>query len=119
KWRPGSADYDTTPPKYPADISPRMASRLGVIATAAYRLLGCRDYARVDFRMKPNGRPFILEVNPNPEISATAGFAGCLGSAKILYQDFIVRLVRHALNRPKGPVPNFAMEQALSLQPAS
>jgi D-alanine-D-alanine ligase len=119
KWNPGTDDYEKTPPKYPADISPRMAERLGTIATHAYHLLGCRDYARVDFRMKPNGRPFILEVNPNPEISSHAGFAGCLGSANIPYEEFIVNLVRHAMNRPKGPVPNFAMNRCVSLQTVS
>jgi D-alanine-D-alanine ligase len=119
KWNPGTDDYDVTPPKYPADISARMAERLGTIAMQAYRLLGCKDYARVDFRMKPNGKPFILEVNPNPEISADAGFGGCLGSAKMSYEQFIVRLIRHAMNRPKGPIPNFAMNRCLSLQPAS
>src|SRR5205823_5287656 len=119
KWKPGTDDYEITPPRYPADISPRIAERLGTIAMQAYRLLGCKDYARVDLRMKPNGKPFILEVNPNPEISANAGFAGCLGSAKIPHPEFIVRLIRHALHRPKGPIPNFAMNRCLSLQPTS
>lgn len=119
KWRPGSDEYEKTPPKYPADISPRMAERLGNIATHAYRLLGCRDYARVDFRVKPNGRPYILEVNPNPEISDEAGFGGCLASANMSYEGFIVDLVRHAMNRPQGPVPNFAMNRCESLQTVS
>ncbi len=119
KWNPNSSDYQTTPPKYPADLSPRLADRLGKIALQAYRLLGCRDYARVDFRMKANGKPYILEVNPNPEISDEAGFAGCLGTSKMRYHEFIVRLVRHALNRPRGPAPNFAMNRCLSLQSAS
>ncbi len=74
---------------------------------------------RVDFRMKPNGKPYVLEVNPNPEISTDAGFAGCLGSATVTYKEFIIRLVRHAMNRPKGPVPNFAMNRCLSLQPVN
>jgi D-alanine-D-alanine ligase len=119
KWKPGSADYDITPPKFPANLSPRAAERLGTIAMQAYRLLGCKDYARVDFRMKANGKPYILEVNPNPEISDDAGFAGCLASASLTYEEFIVRLVSHAMHRPEGPVPNFAMNRCLSLQPVS
>jgi D-alanine-D-alanine ligase len=119
KWKPGSADYETTPPKFPADIPARLAHRLGTIAMEAYRLLGCRDYARVDFRVKPNGKPYILEINPNPEISPQAGFAGCLGSGQISHEEFIARLVEHALNRPQGHLPHFAMNQCLSLEPAS
>ena len=109
KWCPGTEAYDLTPPDYPAKISARLAERLGELARRAYRLLGCRDYARVDFRVKPPGKPYILEVNPNPEISATAGFAGCLGSAGIRHQDFIRQLIQHALVRRQAPEPTWAM----------
>lgn len=108
KWKPGTPDYDTTPPKYPANIPAATARRLGRLAVKAYRLLGCRDYARVDFRMKPNGKAYILEVNPNPEISDSAGFAGCLGSTSITHREFISRLIRQALSRRGAPKPTFA-----------
>jgi D-alanine-D-alanine ligase len=108
KWCPGTDAYDLTPPDYPAKISSRLAERLGELARRAYRLLGCRDYARVDFRARPSGKPYILEVNPNPEISATAGFAGCLGSANIRHQDFIKQLIQHALLRRQAQ-PTWAM----------
>jgi D-alanine-D-alanine ligase len=107
KWKPGTPEYDITPPKFPADISAAMARKLGAIALGAYRLVGCRDYARVDLRMKPNGRPYILEVNPNPEISPTAGFAGCLGAAKIPHPEFVVKLIKQALTRKHAPRPSF------------
>jgi len=111
KWKPGTDEYDLTPPTYPAKISPRLIERLGDLAKRAYRLLGCRDYARVDFRVKPTGRPYILEVNPNPEISETAGFAGSLGSAEIGHREFILKLIRHALHRKTPPEPTWAMNQ--------
>src|SRR5260370_28118250 len=50
KWRPGSRDYEATPPCYPANVSPPLAQRLGTLALHAFRLLGCRDYAPADFR---------------------------------------------------------------------
>jgi len=99
KWHPDTTDYDHTPPKFPADISPEMAELLGGLGTRAFRLLGCRDYARVDFRVRDNGEPFILEVNPNPEISEVAGFARCLQSAGIGHAEFVVQLARNALQR--------------------
>jgi D-alanine-D-alanine ligase len=111
KWRPGTPDYETTPPKYPAEISPRLSEKFWDIARRAYRLLGCRDYARVDFRMKANGRPYILEVNPNPEISTYAGFANCLSSANIPHEEFIVRLIRQALSRRDTPRPTLAADR--------
>ena len=106
KWRPGTPEFDNTPPKCPADLTPATARKLGTIAMKAYRMLGCRDYARVDLRMRPNGRPYILEVNPNPDISEEAGFPRCLGVAGIAYKDFIVRLVEQALTRRDQAKPS-------------
>jgi D-alanine-D-alanine ligase len=99
KWKLNSEEYLSTPPQFPANVSPRLAKKLGGVAMKAYRLLGCRDYARVDFRVTPDGKPYILEVNPNPELSDDAGFAGCLGSIHVSYQEFVVGLIRHALER--------------------
>ncbi len=117
KWRPGSAEYEDTPPKFPADISPAVARKLGTIATRAYQLIGCRDYARVDFRMAQSGRPYILEVNPNPEISPNAGFAGCLEAANIAYNDFVVRLVEQALSRKPATSTPFTASNGSSPMP--
>ncbi len=101
KWSPGSRDYEATPPRYPAEVSPRLARRLSELAQRAFRLLGCRDYARVDFRVRPTGKAYILEVNPNPDFNPTAGLAGGLGSAGLTHAQFTVELVRHALARSR------------------
>jgi D-alanine-D-alanine ligase len=103
KWRPGSRDYEATPPRYPAEVSPRLAERLVALARQAFHLLGCRDYARVDFRVRPSGKPYILEVNPNPDFSPSAGLAGGLASAGITHAQFTVDLVWAALARRKMP----------------
>jgi D-alanine-D-alanine ligase len=108
KWRPGSRDYESTPPRYPANVSPRLAEQLGALARGAFRLLGCRDYARVDFRVRPSGKPYILEVNPNPDCSPNAGLAGGLASAGITHGQFTVDLVRAALARRQLPVLSYA-----------
>jgi D-alanine-D-alanine ligase len=102
KWRPGSRDYESTPPCYPARVAPRLAERVGDLAKKAFRLLGCRDYARVDFRVKPPGKPYILEVNPNPDYSPTAGLAGGLASAGLTLGQFTVDLIQAALARGQG-----------------
>jgi D-alanine-D-alanine ligase len=98
KWKPGTRDYEATPPRYPATISARLEDRVTAVAKAAFRLLGCRDYARVDFRAR-GGKPFILEVNPNPDFSPTAGLAGGLASAGLTHAQFAVELVERALAR--------------------
>ncbi len=99
KWRPGSRDYEATPPKYPANVEPKLSERLGKIARKAYQLLGCRDYARCDFRVRPTGQPYLLEVNPNPDFCDMAGLAGSLNSCGLSHTQFTVDLVQTALLR--------------------
>ncbi len=99
KWKPGTRDYDSTPPRYPADVAPRLRAKLEALAKRAFRLLGCRDYARVDFRVGPTGRPYILEVNPNPDFSPLAGLSGGLQSAGLTHARFAADLVQLALAR--------------------
>jgi D-alanine-D-alanine ligase len=106
KWKPGTRDYESTPPRYPASVAPRLAERIGDLAKKAFRLLGCRDYARVDFRVKATGKPYILEVNPNPDFSPVAGLAGGLESAGLTHAQFSVELVQSALTRGRGGVQN-------------
>jgi D-alanine-D-alanine ligase len=101
KWKPGSRDYEGTPAIYPARVSPRLGQRLTELSERAFRLLGCRDYARVDFRVKPNGKAYILEVNPNPDYSPTAGLSGGLISAGLTHAQFTVQLVEMALARSR------------------
>jgi D-alanine-D-alanine ligase len=99
KWKPGSREFEGTPRRCPAETTLKLAARLESLACRASRLLGCRDYARVDFRVRATGRPYILEVNPNPDFSPDAGFAAGLAAAGLTYAQFTVDLVRTALLR--------------------
>jgi D-alanine-D-alanine ligase len=98
KWKPGTRDYEATPPAYPANVTPRLQEKLASLARQAFLLLGCRDYARVDFRVRA-GKAYILEVNPNPDFSPTAGLSGGLQSAGIAHAQFTIELVQRALAR--------------------
>jgi len=105
KWKAGTREFEATPPSFPAEVSPRLAERLGTLAKRAFHLLGCRDYARVDFRVR-NGKPYILEVNPNPSYHSTGGLVGGLLSVGITHADFTVALVHAALARGRqGAIP--------------
>ncbi len=111
KWNPGTADYETEQPKFPADLPKPTARKLMRLAEKTFRVMGCRDYARIDFRMNAAGKPFVLEVNPNPEISGDACFASCLKTGNIAYPDFVVRIVEQALSRRHIPTPTFDPKQ--------
>jgi D-alanine-D-alanine ligase len=100
KWRPRSREYLGTPPCCPADVEPQLADRIRELALEAYRLLGCRQYARVDFRIDATGQPYILEVNPNPDYHPTAGLTRALIASGCSHREFTLRLVSSLVRGP-------------------
>ena len=99
KWRETSRLSLATPVRCPAAIDAPLARSLQSLAAAAFAALGCRDYARVDFRVDAQAGAKILEVNPNPDIGTSGGFARALAAANRAYNDFVDRLVDRAANR--------------------
>jgi len=99
KWRVDSFAYNNTPPIIPAQLSAPVAQLVCRCALAAWYEIGCRDYARVDFRMDDNDNVFVLEVNLNPDISPDAGFAAALVAGGITFEEFIDILINNALSR--------------------
>lgn len=53
----------------PADISGKMEQTLVSLAKKVFRALGCRDFARVDFRADEQGRAYFIEINPLPGLA--------------------------------------------------
>ena len=98
KWTPGSPDYEATA-RHPAALSPALAEGLNRLAQRAFRLLGCRDYARVDFRVNAAEQPYLLEVNPNPDLNPNLGLADNLAAVGITHAQFTAALVWGALRR--------------------
>ncbi len=105
KWEPGSRDDLATPRVFPQDLSPELADELRRLAMQAFRMFGCRDFASVDFRLNRQGKPFILEVNPNPDFNPGAGFAAQLEAAGFTWATFTVKLIEAALRRAGKPIP--------------
>jgi D-alanine-D-alanine ligase len=98
KWTKGSKEYETTDYHFQAELSAELAARMEAIARKAFRLLGARDYARVDFRVRGE-EPFVLELNPNPSFAPDRGLANNLWAAGITHGQFTEQLVRNALAR--------------------
>jgi D-alanine-D-alanine ligase len=55
--------------KCPPELPDEALRRLKDDAAAIYRLLGCRDFARVDFRMSAEGKIYFIEINPLPGLA--------------------------------------------------
>jgi D-alanine-D-alanine ligase len=99
KWFADHELYLKTPPVCPAPVAETVRARLQECALRAFQVLGCQDYARVDFRMNKDGDIFILEVNPNPDISLNAGYVRALHAAGLDYPTFWGRMIDNALRR--------------------
>jgi D-alanine-D-alanine ligase len=99
KWDEESPFYHCTVPVCPAKITKRMEKRIRDIAIRSYRCVGCRDYARVDLRSDARGRLFVLEMNPNCDISPSAGFARAARVAGYSYADIILKISETAMER--------------------
>jgi len=99
KWLPNHPLYQKTPAICPAQVSGDLKKRLEEVALKVYEALLGRDYGRVDTRVDAEGNIFVLEYNPNPDISPDAGFVKALKAAGIKYKDFVALLIEDALNR--------------------
>lgn len=79
KWDPTSKDFYAMDSRCPAEgLEPEVVAHIQDVALRAYRVMGCRDYARVDMRVDAStGDPFILEVNPNPDLADGGAFMQC------------------------------------------
>lgn len=69
------------------------------LARRCWRLFGLSGYARVDFRVDENGRPWVLELNANPCLSPDAGFAAAAAQADLTYEGVVDHIIRAALRR--------------------
>jgi D-alanine-D-alanine ligase len=99
KWIEDSVYYENTKPKCPTDLDSRIKQKVETIALQAYYALGCRDYARIDIRLDENGIPFVIEVNPNPDISSDSGFARAATADGINHSGLLLRIIKFALDR--------------------
>lgn len=94
KWEQDSEEYHNTPRRF--DFSPAdtpLLAELNTLARRCWHLFHLAGYARVDFRVDSDGRPFILEINTNPCLSPDAGFAAALDRAKIPYAEAVHQMV--------------------------
>lgn len=99
KWAPGSPEDLGTRPVCPAPIPGALASRIRLTALKAWKAVGGRGYGRVDFRLSPPDTFYLLEVNPNPDLSPSAGLARAAEAEGMHYQALVRKILEEALSR--------------------
>lgn len=101
KWAEDSPEYVGTEPVCPAPAEPALAAAIVDAARRAWLALGGEGYGRVDLRVTADGHPWVLEVNPNPDLSSDAGFARMGRARGWDYDTLVTKIVEEALAR--GP----------------
>jgi D-alanine-D-alanine ligase len=107
KFTPGSAHYKDIRLRIAAGIDPSEYKAMEATACAAYQILGCRDYARIDIRLR-DGVFYVLDVNPNADISVETSIVCAAEAAGYSYGAMLSHLIHLASQRH----PRFTAEGA-------
>ena len=97
KWTAGSADDVGSRPICPATLGAALEDRVIRTARAAWEAVGGSGYGRVDLRVDRHGQPWVIEVNPNPDISDDAGLARMAAARDWSYEALINAIADVAL----------------------
>ena len=88
------------PPPFPSGV----VAGIERCATGIYRVLGCRDFSRIDFRIDAKGVPQFIECNPLPGLSPGYGDLPIMADRMgIPYLSLISEILSHALSRQEAP----------------
>lgn len=100
KWVESSIEYKGTRPVRCEKLTPQLRATIAKTAVDAFRAVGLRDYGRMDIRLSTDGIPYVIDVNPNCDLSDLAGgYSRAAKAAGLSYKELILRIVELALGR--------------------
>jgi D-alanine-D-alanine ligase len=107
KWDEHHVDYIGTVPIPMVDVPPQVEAAIRAAAIGTFHALGLRDYGRVDVRLDESGTPWVIDVNPNCDLSPDAGLPRTARSIGLDYPNIIGRICELAWKRhvPDHPRP--------------
>ena len=99
KWDPLAEVFHQVASHCPAEVPKRLARRIEEVALRAYRVSGCRDYARLDLRVAMDNHVYVREANPNPDLTEGVSFMESAEVAGYSFSRTLRRLVEMAQGR--------------------
>jgi len=105
KWNPLVESFHRVHSVCPADLSAKVEKKVHAAVLDAYRITGCKDYARLDLRLTKENKVFVLEVNPNPDLTESVSFMESAEHFGLTFGETLVRIVEFALSRPAPSIP--------------
>jgi D-alanine-D-alanine ligase len=94
KYQKGKTQY-----LCPAPLPTKMLKQIGELGRRTFQALGCEGAARVDFRITPKGRPYVLEINTVPGMTETSLLPMASAQAGIDYDQLVEWILQSALDR--------------------
>ena len=96
-----AAKYEKGKTQYlcPAPLTASVTKHIRSLALRTYEVLGCAGAARVDFRITPRGRPYVLEINTVPGMTETSLLPMAAAQAGIGYDELTERILESAMAR--------------------
>jgi D-alanine-D-alanine ligase len=106
KYTPGMAR------EFVAELTPETQELLGDQARRAFDALKLRGYARIDFRLDPNGQPWCLEANTLPGMTPTSLIPQAAAARGVLFPALCERIVQLALDPARNSLRGSADDPA-------
>jgi D-alanine-D-alanine ligase len=111
KWHAGSDEDLGTRPQCPAQIPADLGRRIGQVARLAWESMAHgQGYGRVDLRLDEASQPWVLEVNPCPDLSSDAGLARMGRAAGWNYDELVMQIVDETLTRSRNAAASAAAQ---------
>lgn len=113
KWNSESSSFGKVKTICPTIIPKYLGDKITILAKKAYVATGCRDYGRIDIKLK-NHEPVVIDINSNPDLSIDAGFYRSASFAGYNYGQMFVQIAGLAVMRinkacpPKAHSPSSA-----------
>ncbi len=83
----------------PAEIDEKLFSEMQELALSAFDSIGCRDFARVDFKLSPDNEIYCLEINTLPGMTSHSLVPKMAAAAGISFNELIDKLIINAVSR--------------------
>jgi D-alanine-D-alanine ligase len=99
KWDERHVDYAGTKPVPLRNASRTLLTNVERVARGAWHALGLRDYGRIDLRVDAAETAWVIDVNPNPDISPDAGVVRSARAAGMSYPQLVTRIAQVAHRR--------------------
>ncbi len=105
KWNPLEESFHRVHSICPAKLTKRVEKKVKAAVLEAYKITGCSDYARLDMRLTKDNKVFVLEVNPNPDLTEGVSFMESAEQIGLSFGQTLAKIVEFALSRPAPSIP--------------